>query len=102
MDAIGMAEEGEDRRLVERHPILDPVAKPRCEQGGVVGEPADHLRVGEPAAVLQHLGQVPVKEVDEWLDAGPEQGVDEAPIEIEAALVDNAGPRTRDQLTLKR
>ena len=27
MDAVGMAEEGEDRRLVERHPVLDTVAE---------------------------------------------------------------------------
>ena len=27
VDAVGMAEEGEDGRLVERHPVLDPVAQ---------------------------------------------------------------------------
>ena len=96
MDAVGMAEEGEDGRLVERHPILDSVAQLRCEQGGVVGEPADDLRVGEAAAVLQHLWQVPVEEVDEWLDARPEQGIDEALVEVEAALVGDACPVGQD------
>ena len=84
MDAVGMAEEGEDGRLVERHPVLDPVAQVRREQRGVVGEPADDLRVGETAAVLQCLRQVPVEEVDQRLDARAEQGVDEALVEVEA------------------
>ncbi len=96
MDAVGMAEEGEDGRLVERHPILDTVAQVRREQRGVVGEPAHDLRVGEAAAVLQRLRQVPVEQVDQRLDARAEQGVDEALIEVEAGLVDGASPRGQD------
>jgi hypothetical protein len=96
MDAVGVAKEGEDGRLVEGHPILDSVAQRRCDQGGVFGEPADNLRVGEAAAVLQGLWQVPMEEVDEWLDAGPEQGIDEAPVEVEAALVGGACPVGQD------
>ena len=88
-----MAEEGKDGRLVERHPILDAVAQGRREQRGVVGEPADDLRVGEAAAVLQRLRQVPVEQVDQRLDARGQQGVDEALVEVEAGLVDGAGPR---------
>ena len=88
-----MAEEGKDGRLVERHPILDAVAQGRREQRGVVGEPAHDLRVGEAAAVLQRLRQVPMEQVDQWLDARVEQGVDEALVEVEAGLVDGAGPR---------
>ena len=96
MDAVGVAEEGEDGRLVERHPILDTVAQARREQRGVVGEPAHDLRVGEAAAVLQRLGQVPVEQVDQRLDARAEQGVDEALVEVETGLVDGAGPRGQD------
>ena len=91
-----MAEEGEDGRLVERHPVLDPVAQVRRDQRGVVGEPAHDLRVGEAAAVLQRLRQVPVEQVDQRLDARVEQGVDEALVEVEAALVDRAGPGGQD------
>ena len=91
-----MAEEGEAGRLVERHPVLDAVAQVRREQRGVVGEPAHDLRVGEAAAVLQRLRQVPVEEVDQRLDARVEQGVDEALVEVEAGLVDRAGPRRQD------
>ena len=68
----------------------------RREQRGVVGEPVDDLRVGEAAAVLQRLRQVPVEQVDQRLDAGVEQGVDEALVEVEAGLVDGAGPRGQD------
>ena len=91
-----MAEEGEHGRLIERHPILDTVAQVRREQRGVVGEPAHHLRVGEAAAVLQRLRQVPMEEVDQRLDARAKQGVDEALVEVEAALVDGAGPHGQD------
>ena len=96
MDAVGVAEEGKDGRLVERHPILDPVAQARCEQRGVVGEPAHDLRVGEAAAILQRLRQVPVEQVDQWLDTRAKQGIDEALVEVEAGLVDGAGPRGQD------
>jgi hypothetical protein len=89
--ALGVAQEGEDGRLVERHPILDTVAQARREQRGVVAEPAHDLRVGEPAAVLQGLRQVPVEQVDERLDARLQQGVDQAPVEVEAELVDAPG-----------
>ena len=43
-----------------------------------------------------------MEQVDQRLDAGLEQGVDEALVEVEAGLVDGAGPmgRMRDQLTL--
>ncbi len=85
MDAVGMAEEGKDGRLIERHPILDTVAQVRREQPGVIGEPAHDLRVGEAAAVLQRLRQVPVEQVDQRLDARAKQGVDEALVEVEAS-----------------
>ena len=88
-----MAEEGKDGRFIERHPILDPVTEGRREQRGVIGEPADDLRVGEAAAVLQRLRQVPMEQVDQWLDARRQQGVNEALVEVEARLVDRAGPR---------
>ena len=96
MDAVGVAEEGEDGRLVERHPVLDAIAQVRREERGVVAEPAHDLRVGEAAAVLQRLRQVPVEQVDQRLDARVEQGVDEALVEVEARLVDGAGPRGQD------
>ena len=34
-----------------------------------------------------------MEQVDERLDAGAKQGIDEAVVEVEAALVDGAGPR---------
>ncbi len=67
-----------------------------ASERGVVGEPADDLRVGEAAAVLQRLRQVPVEQVDQRLDARVKQGVDEALVEVEAGLVDGAGPRRQD------
>ena len=91
-----MAEEGVDRRFVERHPVLDPVAKARREQRGIVGEPLHDLRVGEPPAILECQGQVPVEQVDQWLDASLEEAVDEAPIEVEPGLIDAAGPQGQD------
>ena len=91
-----MAEEGVHGRLVERHPVLDAIAQVRREERGVVTEPARDLRVGEAAAVLQRLRQVPVEQVDQRLDASVEQGVDQALVEVEARLVDGAGPRGQD------
>ncbi len=88
--AVGVAQECEHGRLVERHPVLDTVAQARRDQRRVVAEPAHDLGVGEAAAVLQCLRQVPVEQVDERLDAGVQQGVDEAPVEVEAELVDAA------------
>jgi hypothetical protein len=57
MDAVGVTEEGEDGRLVERHPVLDTIAEVRGDRRGVVGEPAHDLGVGEAAAVLQACGR---------------------------------------------
>src|SRR6476620_6586647 len=96
MDAVGVAEERVYGRLVERHPVLDAIAQVRGEERGVVAEPARDLRVGEAAAVLPRLRQVPVEQVDQRLDARVEQLVDEALVEVEAKLVDGAGPRGQD------
>ncbi len=96
MDAVGMAEERKDGRLVERHPVLDAVAQLRCEHRGVVREPARDLRVGEATTVLQRLWQVPVEQVDQWLDARGQQRVHEPLVEVEPRLVDGAGPGGQD------
>ena len=70
MDAVGVAQEGVDRRLVERHPVSHRVTQAVGHDVGEVGEPADDVRVGEAALVLERLRQVPVKEVDRGLDPG--------------------------------
>ena len=48
-------------------------------------------RTGQPPRVLQRLGQVPVVERGPGLDAVLQERVDQAAVEVEAALVDRPG-----------
>jgi hypothetical protein len=83
----GVAVERRDVRLVDRDPVLDPVGVPLPDQGGVLGEGLDGLAVEPAAVVLEGLRQVPVVQRHHRLDAGGEQPVDEAVVEVQALLV---------------
>ena len=66
------------------------------DDGGVVGEALGGVARRPAAGVLEHLGQVPVVERDDRLDAGCEELVDEASVEVQARLVDGARARRQD------
>ena len=64
-----VAEERRAPRLVERGPVLHPVAERAVHERGVLGEPGGGV-AGRPAAgVLERLRQVPVVEREPRLDA---------------------------------
>ena len=78
-------------RLVERRPPAHAVAERVVDHGRVVHEALHGVAVGPAAGVLQGLGEVPVVERDEGLDAGLQQAVDQPPVEVQAELVHGAG-----------
>ena len=82
----------EGGELVDREVVLDPVAELLRDVAGVVGEGAGGV-LGLPAAVLdlQGLREVPVAQRREGLDAGCEQFVDEAVVEVNPPVVRLAG-----------
>ena len=90
-DAHAVADPDRDG-LVERGPAAHPVAEGSERQIGVVGEGVDDAAVDPAALVLEGLRQVPVIERDVGRDAGVEQFVDEARVEVDALLVDRASP----------
>ena len=76
--------------LVERRPMLDPVAEPPHGQLGIFGEPRRGVAVLPAAAVFERLRQIPMVETDPGLDPGGENAVDQAIVEFETLLVGHA------------
>ena len=70
-----VAEVGDDQRLVERDPALDPVAERLADDGGVLGEAQRGVAGGPAALVLQRLRQVPVEQRGRAGDPALRQGV---------------------------
>ena len=90
MQAGAVAQERRAPRLVERDPVLDPVAEREGGRRRQLGEPVRGLP-GRPATgVLERLGQVPVVERHPGRDAGGEQLVDEAVVEVEPGAIGKA------------
>ncbi len=82
----GVAQEGGAPRLVQRDPLLHPVAERLADDLRVLGEAVGRLPLGPAARVLQLLRQVPVVEGDGGLDPGGQQLVHQAAVEVQAAL----------------
>ena len=102
----GVAEEGDDPRLVEGDPVLDDGRRARSAiSAGVLGEALGGVARRPAAGVLQRLRQVPVVERRDRLDAALEQPVDEPAVEVDARA-GSARPRpsgcTRGQAIEKR
>src|SRR5690606_19621163 len=90
VDAGEVAAEQERARLVEDHPVADPVTEGTADRVDELAEPADHVAVRPAAALLEHLGEVPVVEGDPRFDTVLEAAVDHPAVEVEAGLVDTA------------
>ena len=82
---------GDDERLVDRHPVADPVAEPSGDDLGVVGERFGGRATGHPPASSSAWGRSQWYSVGNGRDAVGEQRVDQPVVEVEARLVD--GPR---------
>jgi hypothetical protein len=76
-DDLGLVDGQPDVHAVER--IED-----RCR---IVGEPRGAVAVLPPTAVLEHLWQVPMEQGGDGIDAALLEAVDQASVEVEAALV---------------
>ncbi len=85
-----MADPRRAERLVERGPVLDPVAEAVHDDGGVRGEVLGRLAYGPAAAVLERLGEVPVVERGERGDPRCEESVHQPVVEVETGRVDRA------------
>ena len=88
--ARGVADEGGAQRLVERRPVVDPVAERVVDCHGVVAEAVGRVAVRPASFLLQRLRQVPVVERQPREDARAEQLVDEAAVEVESGRVHRA------------
>jgi len=83
--------------LVERDPAVDPVAEPRGDGGGKVGEILrDLAALPAGVAVLQRLRQVPVVERGVRGDAVLAQAVHQPAVEVDALLVHGAAALRHD------
>lgn len=88
--AFQVADPGRAQGFVERGPVPHPVPQAPGHDLGVRREVLGGLARGPAAAVLEHLGQVPVVEGHGRGDAGGQQGVDQLVVEVEALGVDRA------------
>jgi hypothetical protein len=72
----GVPETGINGGLIEQDPVLDAIAQAFRRLHGAIAKPSGHVAVGEPAPLLQRLGQVPMKERCKGCDARSEQFID--------------------------
>lgn len=86
--ALQVTDPGRAQRLVQRRPVLHPVAEALHHVGGVRREVLRGLPYGPAAPVLEPLRQVPVVEGGERGDAGLQQTVHEPVVEVQPRLVD--------------
>jgi hypothetical protein len=70
--------------------MLDAIPQATRHHSRVVGEFVGDVALEPAAVILQRLRQVPVVEAQPRRDATGHQTVDEAVVEIEAALLDEA------------
>ena len=92
MHAAGMSGERHDLGLVQRHPVLDPIAEPRRDDARILAKPLWGVGIGPAVAALQGLGQIPVVERDERANTSLQQRIHESLVEVQATLVDRARP----------
>ena len=90
MGAQGVAVEGDRGGLVQRHPLRHAVAEPLAGGRAVLGEPFRRRAVHPAAPVLEGERRVPVVQGGHGGDAGGEQLVDEAVVEVQAGGVEGA------------
>ena len=91
MDAVAVAEIDEGLDLVHGHEVLDAIGELAGGIAGVVGEGVGGIAALPAALVLELLGKIPVVESTEGLDAGCEELVEHAVVEVEALGIGCAG-----------
>ena len=107
VQARGVAEERRAPRLVERGPHVHPVAERVVHVERVLGEALGGVADGPAALLLQRLRQIPVVQRQPRQDAGIQQLVDEALVEVDALRVERAAvgaharPRRREAVRLQ-
>src|SRR3954471_9724366 len=92
----GVADPGDDPRLVVRRPVRDAVTEPRRDDIGVLDERLGGRACRPAACVLERLRRVPVEERRERGDPRGEQVVDEPVVEVETGLVHPAAAFGKD------
>src|SRR5216684_588333 len=88
----------EREELVDREEALDPVAELPRDIAGIIGKRFGGVAGLPSALVLERLRQVPVVEGRKRFDAGFEQRIDQAAVEVEALwirLTDAVGKDSR-------
>ena len=96
MAAVAVADVDEGTHLVEGHEVMDAVGEMFGDVAGVVGEGLGGV-AGLPAAfVFEGLGEIPVEERAVGLDAGGEELVEHAVVEVETLGVGRAGALGED------
>ena len=91
-----VAQVGRTPRLVQRGPGVDAVAEALGHDTRVVGERIGGSAVQPAALVAEVLRQIPVVQRHDRLDAGLQQGVHDAFVEVEAFFVGHAIRRRYD------
>ena len=96
MDSKVVTENRKDPGLVERHPMLDPIAQRVGDGGGVVAEIFGEVAIRPSAGVLERLRQIPMIERHPRLDVALEHLVHDAIVEVESLLINRAFPGRHD------
>src|ERR1700736_5236191 len=79
-----------------REPPLNAISQSARHHLGILGESIGSIARDPASAILQGYGQVPVIERSKRTDAPGEQGIDQAVIKIQAALIDRPGALWED------
>ena len=108
-DCVPISEKGLDPWLVDCEPQPDPVAEGIRHDPGVIGKTQSGLPVRPTSLGLQVLGEVEVVQRHHRLDAFGQEEVEQAPVVVEAGLVDasvrfwlHARPGDREAVPAKR
>ena len=102
MPAESIAEQREERRLVEGGEPLDAIAVATGDERRIIGKPAGTIAIGPAAAIVERLREIPVIEAEPGLDAGRQQGVDQTVVKGEAGLVGRAAAGGKDARPRRR
>src|SRR5580658_10324246 len=96
MDTLSITQFHKASDLVHRHEVRHSVGKHTGSKAGVVRKGLRGVAIFPSPAVLQRLGQVPVKKRAVGLNSGSKQGVDNPFVEIDALLIRPAGTLGED------
>ncbi len=90
MNAGAIAHPGNYRRFIVCDPVIDAVAQSAGDHIGIFDKSLSGGADRPAAFLLQHLGQIPVIQGDEWNNVCIEKTIHQPAVEVHSLLIDLA------------